>query len=181
MTPNLLEKYNKEVIPALVKKFKYKNKLQAPKLKKIVINMGVGVAVQEPKFLEGAVEDLTAITGQKPVVTKARLSIAGFKLREGNKIGCKVTLRKTRMYEFMDRLINVAIPRIKDFRGINANSFDNSGNYTFGLKEQVIFPEVKLDSIQRVQGMDITFNIKSSSIEESREFLSLMGMPFRKK
>jgi large subunit ribosomal protein L5 len=180
MKPRLLEKYKKEIVPELVKKFKYKNKSLAPKLNKIVVNMGVGAALEDSKYLEAAAADLALITGQKPIFTKARKSIAGFKLREGNKIGCKVTLRADKMYEFFDRLVNVAIPRIRDFRGINPKSFDGYGNYSFGLKEQVIFPEINLDQIKRFQGMNIVIEIESFSDEESKELLRLFGVPFRK-
>ncbi|MBU0650532.1 50S ribosomal protein L5 [bacterium] len=181
MASRLLKKYNEEVVPELIKKFNYKNKFQVPKLNKIVINMGVGAAINDPKFLDQAAEELGVITGQKPLMIKAKKSIAGFKLREGVAIGCKVTLRRDKMYEFFDRLVNVSIPRIKDFRGLNAKSFDGYGNYTFGLKDQSIFPELNMDKVQRSQGMDICIEIKSNSDEESKEMLALMGLPFRKK
>ncbi len=181
MTPRLLEQYQKEIVPELSKKFGYKNPLQAPMLKKIVVNMGVGAASQDIKILEQAQKDLAMITGQKPAVTRAKKAIANFKIRKGIPIGCKVTLRGNRMYEFLDRLINVALPRIRDFRGIKPDSFDERGSYSLGLKEQSIFPEIDVDKIGKIQGMDVIMNIKSGSKEESFEFLRLLGMPFRKK
>jgi len=181
MTPRLLEQYQKEIVPELSKKFGYKNPLQAPMLKKIVVNMGVGAASQDIKILEQAQKDLAMITGQKPAVTRAKKAIANFKIRKGIPIGCKVTLRGNRMYEFLDRLINVALPRIRDFRGIKPDSFDERGSYSLGLKEQSIFPEIDIDKIGKIQGMDVIMNIKSGSKEESFEFLRLLGMPFRKK
>jgi len=181
MTPRLLEQYQKEIVPELSKKFGYKNSLQAPMLKKIVVNMGVGAASQDIKILEQAQKDLAMITGQKPAVTRAKKAIANFKIRKGIPIGCKVTLRGNRMYEFLDRLINVALPRIRDFRGIKPDSFDERGSYSLGLKEQSIFPEIDVDKIGKIQGMDVIMNIKSGSKEESFEFLRLLGMPFRKK
>jgi len=181
MTPRLLEQYQKEIVPELSKKFGYKNPLQAPMLKKIVVNMGVGAASQDIKILEQAQKDLAMITGQKPAVTRAKKAIANFKIRKGIPIGCKVTLRGNRMYEFLDRLINVALPRIRDFRGIKPDSFDERGSYSLGLKEQSIFPEIDIDKIGKIQGMDVIMNIKSGSKEESFEFLRLIGMPFRKK
>lgn len=181
MTPRLLEQYKKKIVPELSKKFGYKNPLQAPMLKKIVVNMGVGAASQDIKILEQAQKDLAMITGQKPAVTRAKKAIANFKIRKGIPIGCKVTLRGNRMYEFLDRLINVALPRIRDFRGVKPDSFDERGSYSLGLKEQSIFPEIDVDKISKIQGMDVIMNIKSGSKEESFEFLILLGMPFRKK
>ncbi len=175
----LHEKYKSEVIPALKQKFGYGNMMEVPRLEKIVVNMGVGKAIQEAKALDSAVSDLATITGQKPVVTKARKSIANFKLREGMSIGCKVTLRGTRMYEFFDRLVSIALPRVRDFRGVSASSFDGRGNYTMGVKEQLIFPEIEYDKVERAQGMDIVIVTTAKTDEESKEFLRLMGMPFR--
>ena len=175
----LQEKYVNEVVPALMQKFTYANQMEVPKLEKIVVNMGVGAAIQEAKALDAAVNDLSTITGQKPVVTKARKSIANFKLREGMSIGCKVTLRGTRMYEFFDRLVSIALPRVRDFRGVSASSFDGRGNYTLGVKEQLIFPEIEYDKVERAQGMDIVIVTTAKTDEESKEFLRLMGMPFR--
>ncbi|WP_084666970.1 50S ribosomal protein L5 [Thermanaeromonas toyohensis] len=177
--PRLKEKYLKEIRPAMQKKFGYRNVMEIPKLEKIVVNMGVGEATQNPKALDGAVEDLMAITGQRPVVTKAKKSIAAFKLRKGTKIGCKVTLRGDRMYEFLDRLLNVALPRVRDFKGVSPHSFDGRGNYTLGIKEQLIFPEVDYDKIDQVRGMDITVVTTAKTDEEARELLRLFGMPFR--
>ena len=180
MTPRLLDLYRKTVIPELSKKFGYKNAMQAPRFKKIVINMGVGVGAQDIKFVEQAMADMGAIAGQKPVITRAKKAIANFKIRQGLPIGCKVTLRGNRMYEFLDRLLNIALPRIRDFRGMSPNSFDEGGNYSIGIKEQSIFPEIDVDKIQKIQGMDIIMNIKSKSKEESYELLKLFGMPFSK-
>lgn len=177
--PRLKEKYLKEIRPAMQKKFGYKNVMEIPKLEKIVVNMGVGEATQNPKALDGAVEDLMAITGQRPVVIKARKSISAFKLRKGMKIGCKVTLRGNRMYEFLDRLVNVALPRVRDFKGVSPHSFDGRGNYSLGIKEQLIFPEVDYDKIDQVRGMDITIVTTAKTDEEARELLRLFGMPFR--
>ncbi len=179
MVPRLLERYRKSVRPEIIKKFNRKNIFEAPELKKIVINMGVGVASGDIKILDGAVHDLGLITGQKPVMTRSKKSISNFKIRKNQPIGCVVTLRGMRMYEFLDRLISVAIPRIKDFRGLNPNSFDEGGNYSFGLQEQTIFPEVDMDKVTSVRGMDIIMNIKSKSKEESFELLKQFGMPFR--
>ncbi|HDP16244.1 MAG TPA: 50S ribosomal protein L5 [Candidatus Omnitrophica bacterium] len=178
MTPRLLEKYQKEIVPELSKKFGYKNPLEAPRLKKIILNMGVGAGSQDIKIIEQAAADMAAISGQKPVITRARKSIANFKIRSGVPVGCKVTLRSNRMYEFLDRLINVALPRIRDFRGVNPNSFDEKGSYALGLKEQAIFPEIDIDKVSKVQGMDVIMNIKSGSKEESYELLKILGMPF---
>ncbi|MDD3394911.1 MAG: 50S ribosomal protein L5 [Clostridia bacterium] len=172
--------YEAEVIPEMTKKFSYTNKLAVPKLEKIIINMGVGEAKENAKILDGAVKDMTIIAGQKPVVTKAKKSIAAFKLREGMNIGCKATLRGNRMYEFADRLINIALPRVRDFRGVKANSFDGRGNYTMGIKEQLIFPEIEYDKIDKIRGMDIVFVTTAKTDEEARELLRLFGMPFAK-
>jgi large subunit ribosomal protein L5 len=175
----LKETYNNEVVPRLKEQFGFDNIMEVPRIEKIVVNMGVGEAVSDAKRLDTAVRDLTLITGQKPIITKARISVAGFKLRQGNAIGCKVTLRGNRMFEFLDRLINLALPRIRDFRGLNPNSFDKAGNYSLGLVEQGVFPEIDLDSIDYNQGMDITIVISNKSVEHSREMLRLLGMPFR--
>lgn len=172
------DKYDKEVAPALMKKFSYKSVMQIPKLVKITINIGLGEAKDNPKAIEAACGDLAQITGQKPVVTKAKKSVANFKLREGMNIGCKVTLRSDRMYEFLDRLFNVALPRVRDFHGINPNGFDGRGNYSLGVKEQLIFPEIDYDKIDKIRGMDINFVTTAKSDEEAREFLSMMGAPF---
>ncbi len=172
--------YNSEVVPAMMKKFSYKNIMQVPKIEKIVINMGVGEAKDNPKTLESAVNDLTTISGQKPVITKARKSIANFKIREGMPIGCKVTLRGDKMYDFADRLISLALPRVRDFRGVSANSFDGRGNYSLGIREQLIFPEISYDKIDKVRGMDIIFVTTAKTDEEAKELLTLMGMPFAK-
>lgn len=181
IVPRLFERYKKDIAPQLAKKFGYKNVFQIPHLEKVVVNMGVGEGAQDIKVLESAVGDLAAIAGQKPVITRAKKAIANFKIKEGSPVGCKVTLRGTRMYEFFDRLVNVALPRIKDFQGVPTDGFDGSGNYALGLREQTIFPEIEYDKVQRVQGMDIIIVISNSkSAEESRELLRLMGMPFRK-
>jgi len=179
--PRLLEKYNSEIIPEMMKRFNYKNAMQAPKLIKIVLNVGLGEATQDVKLLDAAQNQLAMITGQKPVVTKAKKAIANFKIRKGSSIGCKVTLRRTMMYEFLDRLIAVAIPRIRDFRGLSPNSFDQGGNYSFGLSEQLIFPEVDIDKVMKVHGMDITIATTAKNKDEAFELLRLMGMPFAKK
>lgn len=176
----LQEKYNNEIVPAMIEKFGYKNIMQVPKLNKIVINMGVGEAKENAKVLDSAVRDLEIISGQKAVLTKAKKSVANFKLREGMAIGCKVTLRGERMYEFLDRFFNVALPRVRDFRGINPDSFDGRGNYNMGLKEQLIFPEIDYDKIDKVRGMDICFVTTATTDEEARELLKLMGAPFSK-
>lgn len=175
----LREQYEKEVIPALMKKFEYKSVMQVPKLEKIVINISLGDTKDNPKALDNAIADLTAITGQKPVITKARKSIAAFKLREGANVGCKVTLRKDKMYDFAYKLFNVSLPRVRDFRGLPNNSFDGKGNYSLGIKEQVIFPEIEYEKIDKVRGMDIIFVTTANSDEEAKELLSLLGMPFR--
>ncbi len=176
----LKEKYKNEVAQALNEKFGYKSVMEIPRFEKIVINMGLGSSKDNPKVVQSAVEELSLITGQKPVVTKAKKSISNFKLREGMTIGCKVTLRAEKMFEFMDRLINIALPRVRDFRGVNGNSFDGRGNYTLGIKEQLIFPEINYDKVDAVRGMDITFVTTAKTDEESRELLKLMGMPFQK-
>ena len=174
----LKEFYAKEVAPALMTKFGYKSVMQIPKLEKVVINIGLGEAKENQKVLEAACNDLAIITGQKPVITKARKSVANFKLRQGMNIGCKVTLRGERMYEFIDRLFNVALPRVRDFRGINADAFDGRGNYALGLKEQLIFPEIEYDKIDKLRGMDIVVVTTANTDEEARELLTLMGAPF---
>ena len=176
----LREFYEAEIIEAMTKKFSYKNVMAVPKLDKIVINMGVGEAKDNAKVLDGAVKDLTIISGQKPLVTKAKKSVAAFKLRQGMPIGCKVTLRGDRMYEFADRLINIALPRVRDFRGVKANSFDGRANYTMGIKEQLIFPEIEYDKVDKIRGMDIIFVTTAQTDEEGRELLRLFGMPFEK-
>ena len=176
----LKETYTSEIAPALMKKFGYKSVMQIPKLDKVVINVGCGEARDNQKIMDAIVNDLSAITGQRPVVCKARKSVANFKLREGMNIGAKVTLRGDRMYEFVDRLFNVALPRVRDFRGINANSFDGRGNYNMGLKEQLIFPEIDYDKIDKVRGMDLCFVTTAKTDEEARELLTLMGAPFEK-
>lgn len=175
----LKDKYVSEVAPALLKKFNYTNVMQIPKLDKVVINMGVGEAIANAKAIDAAVSDLGIITGQRPVVTRAKKSIAGFKLREGMPIGTKVTLRGERMYEFVDKLFNISLPRVRDFRGVSPKSFDGRGNYTLGLKEQLIFPEVDYDKIDKIRGMDVVIVTTAHTDEEAREFLKLMGMPFR--
>ena len=175
----LREQYEKEVVPALMKKFNYKSIMQVPKLDKIVINIGLGDIKENPKSLENAMNDLSIITGQKPVITKARKSIAAFKLREGANIGCKVTLRSDKMYDFAYTLFNVALPRVRDFRGVSGNSFDGRGNYSMGIKEQLIFPEIEYDKVDKLRGMDIIFVTTANSDEEAKELLKLMGMPFK--
>ena len=175
----LKEKYVKEITPALVSKFEYTSVMQVPKIEKIVINMGVGDAVQNSKAIDTAVEELTFIAGQKPVVTRAKKSIAGFRLREGMPIGAKVTLRGERMYDFLDKLISVSLPRVRDFRGVSKNAFDGRGNYTLGVKEQLIFPEIDYDKVSKVRGMDIVIVTTANTDEEARELLTQFGMPFR--
>jgi large subunit ribosomal protein L5 len=175
----LHEKYTKEILPVLGKKVGRQNRLSLPKLDKIVLNMGVGKALQDKKRMEEAAQHLTQISGQKCLVTKAKLAVSGFRLRQGNEIGCKVTLRGKRMYEFLDRLINVALPRIRDFRGVNPKSFDGNGNYSMGLTEQLVFPEIEPDKVNFTQGMDVTFVISNATDDEARELLRLFGMPFR--
>lgn len=176
----LREQYEKEVIPAMMKKFNYTSVMQVPKLDKIVINIGLGDTKDNPKALENAVNDLTIITGQKPIITKSKKAIAAFKLRAGVNIGCKVTLRKGRMYDFAYKLFNVALPRVRDFRGVSANSFDGRGNYSMGVKEQLIFPEIEYDKIDKIRGMDIIFVTTAETDEEAKELLTLLGMPFKK-
>jgi large subunit ribosomal protein L5 len=177
----LQEKYNNLVKPELINQFNYSSSMEIPRLEKIVVNMGVGDAVSNSKVLDDAVAELQAITGQKPVITKAKKSIASFKLREGMPIGCKVTLRGERMYEFLDKLISISLPRVRDFHGINENAFDGRGNYTLGVKEQLIFPEINFDNIKKLRGMDIVIVTTANTDEEGRALLSLLGMPFRKK
>ena len=176
----LQEKYNNEIVPAMIEKFGYKNIMQVPKLNKIVINMGFGEAKDNSKVLDSAVKDLEIIAGQKAVVTKAKKSIANFKIREGLPIGCKVTLRGEKMYDFADRLINLALPRVRDFRGVSANSFDGRGNYALGIKEQLIFPEIEYDKVDKVRGMDVIFVTTANTDEEARELIRLFGMPYVK-
>lgn len=176
--PRLQDKYNDEVVKAMMEKFGYKNAMEVPKLEKIVINMGVGEAKENSKVLESAVSDLTIIAGQKPVITKAKKSVANFKLREGMPIGCKVTLRANKMYEFADKLMNIALPRVRDFRGISDRSFDGRGNFSLGIKEQLIFPEIDYDKIDKVRGLDIVFVTTAKTDEEARELLRFLGMPF---
>lgn len=179
MIPRLQEKYEQEILPALAERLDRKNRLCLPRLQCIVVNMGVGKAIQDKKHLESAVDALTQITGQKPVVTRARQSIASFRLREGMAIGCKVTLRRQRMYEFLDRLISLALPRVRDFRGLNPDGFDGHGNYSLGLTEQLVFPELNPDKFPVVQGMNITMVTSTGSNDEARELLRLFGLPFR--
>lgn len=176
----LKETYNNEIVDAMTKKFSYKNIMQVPKLEKIVINMGVGEAKENSKILDSAIADLERITGQKAVTTKAKNSVANFKLREGMPIGCKVTLRGEKMYEFLDRLVNLALPRVRDFRGVNPNAFDGRGNYALGIKEQLIFPEIEYDKVDKVRGMDIIIVTTAETDEEARELLAQFGMPFKK-
>ncbi|MFA5015827.1 MAG: 50S ribosomal protein L5 [Actinomycetota bacterium] len=180
MEPRLKEKYKKEIIPKMLKERKLGNIMEVPRINKITVNMGIGSAIQNIKELESASRDLAVITGQKPIITKARKSIAGFKIRQGNPIGCMVTLRGNRMYEFLDRLLSVAIPRIRDFRGLSKKSFDGSGNYTIGIKEQLIFPEVDYDSILSVKGMNITITTSTESDDEAMFLLDEFGFPFKK-
>jgi len=180
MTPRLQEKYRNEVAPALKEKFGHPNLLSLPRLEKIVVNMGVGSATQEKKHLEAAVEALAQIAGQKPMVTTARKAVAGFRLREGMAIGCKVTLRRARMFEFLDRLVSLALPRVRDFRGVSTTAFDGHGNYSLGLTEQLVFPELNPDKFTRVQGMNISMVTSTESDDEARELLRLLGLPFRR-
>ncbi|MGD9678275.1 MAG: 50S ribosomal protein L5 [Vulcanibacillus sp.] len=180
MTARLNEKYTSEIIPALMKKFNYKSVMQVPRVEKVVINMGLGEAVQNSKILDSATADLQLISGQKPVVTRAKKSIAGFKLRENMPIGAKVTIRGERMYYFIDKLFNVSLPRVRDFRGVSNKSFDGRGNYTIGLKEQLLFPEIDYDKIDKLRGMDVVFVTTAKTDEEAHELLSLLGMPFTK-
>ncbi len=178
--PRLKDTYKAEVVPALMQKFGYKNVMQAPKLDKIVINMGLGDTKDAPKLMESALEELSIISGQKPLVTLARKSVANFKVREGMKVGAKVTLRGDRMYEFMDKLISIVIPRVRDFRGLSPKSFDGRGNYAMGFREQLVFPEIQYDKVEKVRGMDIAIVTTAKTDEEARELLSLIGMPFEK-
>ncbi|MBS4535546.1 50S ribosomal protein L5 [Clostridium sp. D2Q-14] len=180
MTSRLKDKYTKEVIPALVEKFNYENVMEVPKIDKIVINIGMGIAKDNPKALETAIEELKSITGQSPVVTKAKKSVSNFKIREGMPVGAKVTLRGNMMYDFLDKLMNVALPRVRDFRGVSKTSFDGRGNYALGIKEQLIFPEIDYDKVDRINGMDIIIVTTANNDEQAREFLALMGMPFKK-
>ena len=180
MASRLQEKYNNQVAPAMMEKFGYKNIMEIPKLDKIVINMGVGNAKENPKGLEKAIEEMEIISGQKPVTTRARKSVANFKLREGMPIGAKVTLRADKMYYFLDKLVSVSLPRVRDFRGVNPNAFDGRGNYALGLKEQIIFPEIEYDKIDQVRGMDVIFVTTAKTDEEARELLKLLGRPFSK-
>jgi len=180
MTSRLYESYKTSIVPALVEKFNYESVMQAPKVEKIVINMGVGEAKDNKKFLESAIADLTIIAGQKPITTKAKKSVSNFKLREGMPIGCKVTLRGERMYDFLDKLVNISLPRVRDFRGVSKTSFDGRGNYALGVKEQLMFPEIEYDKVDRIRGMDIVITTTANTDEEARELLTLMGMPFKK-
>ncbi len=175
----LFEQYKQEITPKMMDKFSYKNVMQVPKLEKVIINIGVGEAIQNPKALDGAVNDLKIISGQKPVITKAKKSIAGFKLREGMPIGCKVTLRGDRMYDFISRLVNIVLPRVRDFRGVSPQAFDGRGNYSLGIKEQTIFPEIEYDKIDRIRGLEVIIVTSAKTDEEARELLKSMGMPFR--
>jgi len=175
----LYETYKSEIVPKLMEKFQYKNIMQVPRVERVVINIGVGEAIQNPKALDGAVNDLTLISGQKPVVTRAKKSIAGFKLREGMAIGCKVTLRGERMYNFLDKLINLSLPRVRDFRGVSPQAFDGRGNYSLGIKEQTIFPEIEYDKIDKIRGLEVVIVTTAKTDEEARELLRHMGMPFR--
>ncbi len=181
IVPRLLKKYKEEIIPEMMNRFGYKSVMQVPRLEKIVINMGIGEAARDIKLLEQAMDELAMITGQRPAIRRARKSISNFKIRKGMPVGCKVTLRRARMYEFFDRLVNVILTRLRDFRGVSRNSFDGRGNYSIGLAEQTIFPEVNLDKVTRVQGMDITFVTTAETDEEARSLLELLGMPFRKR
>ena len=180
MTTRLKEKYSTEVVPSLMEKFQYKSIMEVPQLEKIVLNMGLGEARENPKVMESAVEELGIISGQKPIVTKAKKSVANFKLREEMPVGAKVTLRGKKMYEFLDKLMNISLPRVRDFRGVSATSFDGRGNYAMGIKEQLIFPEIDYDKVDSIKGMDIIVVTTANTDEESKEFLKLMGMPFKK-
>ena len=180
MTTRLKGKYSEEVVPSLMEKFQYSNVMEVPKLEKIILNMGLGEARENPKILESAVEEMGIITGQKAIVTIAKKSVANFKLREGMPVGVKVTLRGKRMYEFLDKLMNISLPRVRDFRGVSATSFDGRGNYALGIKEQLIFPEIDYDKVDSIKGMDIIVVTTANTDEEAKEFLSLMGMPFKK-
>ena len=176
----LQDKYQNEVVPAMMKEFNYKSVMEVPAIEKVVVNIGVGDAIQNSKLLDEAVEELAAITGQQPVITKAKKSIANFKLREGMPIGCKVTLRRQKMYEFLDKLFNISLPRVRDFRGVSDTSFDGRGNYTLGIKEQIIFPEIDLDKVNRSRGMDVVILTSAKTNEEAKALLTKMGMPFKK-
>jgi large subunit ribosomal protein L5 len=178
--PRLQQKYRTEIVPALMKQFSFENHLEVPRLQKVTLNMGLGEAVQTPKIIEAAVEEMTAIVGQKPVVTRAKKSIATFKLRQGMPIGVAVTLRKDRMWEFVDRLITLALPRVRDFRGVSTRAFDGRGNYTLGIKEQIIFPEINYDKIDKIKGMSVNFGTSARTDEHGRALLAAFGMPFRK-
>jgi large subunit ribosomal protein L5 len=175
----LKEKYVQEVLPALMKKFSYSNIMEAPRLEKVVLNMGIGEGKDNPKLLDAAVKEISLITGQRPVITKAKKSVASYKLREGMSVGCKVTLRGERMYDFMNKLLNVALPRVRDFRGLSPRSLDGRGNYSFGIREQIIFPEINYDDVEKIQGIDITIVTTAKTDEEARELLKLIGMPFK--
>jgi large subunit ribosomal protein L5 len=177
--PRLLERYRGQAVPALQERFKYKNPMQIPKVEKISINVGLGEAIQNARLLEAAVAEITQITGQKPVVTKSRKAIANFRLRENQSIGCMVTLRRDRMYEFLDRLVNVALPRVRDFRGVSPSAFDGRGNYNLGIREQIIFPEVEYDKVEKIRGMNVTIATTAKTDDEGRALLSELGMPFR--
>jgi large subunit ribosomal protein L5 len=177
--PRLKDKYEKETVPGLMERFQYDNVMMVPKVRKVTINMGVGAAVQDAKAMDAAVRDLSTISGQKPVITKAKKSVAAFKIREGMPVGCMVTLRGDRMWEFLDKLINVALPRIRDFRGLSPRSFDGRGNYTLGIREQLIFPEIRYDDVERVQGMNVVIETTAETDEEALEMLRALGMPFR--
>ncbi|MGM9973039.1 MAG: 50S ribosomal protein L5 [Clostridiaceae bacterium] len=178
MIPRLQEKYTNEVVPALMEKFGYKNIMEVPKLEKVIINMGIGEAKENSKVLDSALADLQIIAGQKPVITRAKKSVANFKIRENMPIGCKVTLRKQKMYEFADKLMSIALPRVRDFRGVSSKAFDGRGNYALGIKEQLIFPEIEYDKVDKVRGMDIVFVTTAKTDEEARELLRFLGMPF---
>ena len=180
-SPRLWKRYREEIVPHLMSKFDYKNPMQVPKIDKICLNVGVGDATEDAKFLEGAVQDLALISGQKPITTKAKKSISNFKLRQGMPVGCRVTLRRERMYEFLDRLVNVAIPRVRDFRGVDENGFDGRGNYTLGVREQIIFPEINYDKVVKIRGFNITIVTSTSTDEEGYELLKAFGMPFRRR
>ncbi len=177
---NLWKKYQTDIVPKMMEKFGFSNRLRVPRLEKIVVNMGIGSGISDSNAIQAAADELAVITGQRPVVTRARVSVAGFKLREGMAVGCRVTLRGRMMYEFLDRLINIALPRIKDFRGLSPDSFDHHGNYSLGLGEQIVFPEVDVDKSYRTQGMDVTMVTTTRDIEEARELLTLFGMPFKR-
>ena len=179
MMPRLLEKYNSEIKVEMMKKFKYRNPLRVPRIEKVVVNMGIGEAAHDIKILERATRELSLITGQKPIIRRAKRAISNFKIKKGNPVGCKVTLRGKRMYEFLDRLINIVIPRIRDFRGLSVNSFDGRGNYNLGISDQTIFPEIDYDKVERIQGMDISIVTKAKTREEAFALLKLFGMPFR--